>query len=436
MPKRIYRAVPVQQIEPGIMIEQLSGVKKVVFGCDAAKESWRGAFVAPSSGLVSIVSWDLKEVPEVVALLVALRHAGIEVDVVAEPTGTYADAFACQVRKAGLEMFMVSPKHTHDYAEIYDGVPSQHDCKDAVLVAMIHLQRREPAKWPTPSEQQRELRARCAHVDWLKQEYQRDQGRTEALLARHWPELTRELDLDSATLPELLARFGSAQAVTAQPESARQLLRKISRDLLAKDKIGRVVVSAQHSLGLPPTASEQQLLQELGRRMLESRRQLREAERAVLQVACEVPAMKPLSDSIGPMTAAIFLAFIGDPKQFTSGRTLLKMLGLNLRERSSGKFKGQLKISKRGNSVVRRWIYLAALRLMKQDRVVRAWVDHKAQRSGGMKMKAIIALMRKIVSSLRHVTDGNPFDSTKLFDVQRLKRMHALPANFHATPSV
>jgi transposase len=146
--------------------------------------------------------------------------------------------------------------------------------------------------------------------------------------------------------------------------------------------------------------------------------------------------MKPLSEFIGPMTAAIFLAFIGDPKQFASDRTLLKMLGLNLRERSSGKFKGQLKISKRGNSVVRRWLYLAALRLIKQDSVVRAWVNHKAQRSGGMKMKAIIALMRKIVSSLRHIADGNPFDSTKLFDVQRLERMRALPANFHAAPAV
>ena len=85
---------------------------------------------------------------------------------------------------------------------------------------------------------------------------------------------------------------------------------------------------------------------------------------------------------------------------------------------------------------MRRWLYLAALRLMKQDQVVRAWVDHKAQRSGGMKMKAIIALMRKIVSSLRHVTDGNPFDSTKLFDVERLKRTRALPENFHAAPAV
>lgn len=47
-------------------------------------------------------------------------------------------------------------------------------------------------------------------------------------------------------------------------------------------------------------------------------------------------------------------------------------------------------------------------------------------------MKAIIALMRKIVSALRHIAGGQRFDSTKLFDVQRLKRVRALPADFHA----
>lgn len=429
MGKHIYRAISVEHIEREALIERLVAEKKVVFGCDAAKDSWRGAFMTPSSEVIQILSWDVLQMRFVVEVLTTLRDAGIEVEVVAEPTGTYADAFACQVREAGLDMYMVSPKHTHDYAEIYDGVPSQHDSKDAVVVAKVHLQRRKPSRWPTPSVEQRELRARCTYVDWLKQEHQRDQGRAEALLARHWPELTRELDLDGASLPGLLAQFGSAQAVAAQPQRARGLLRKLSRDLLAEDKIERIVESAKHSLGQSPTASEQQLLQQLGRRMQEGRLQLREAERAVLQVA---PVMKTMSDFIGPMTTAIFLALIGDPRQFSSARTLFKLMGINLRERSSGKFKGQIKISKRGNSVVRRWLYLAALRLMKDDPVARAWVDHKAQRSGGLKMKAIIALMRKIVSALRHVADGRPFDSTKLFDVQRLKRVRTLPANFHA----
>lgn len=432
MPKHIYRAVSVEDVEQEDLIKRVRAEKRVVFGCDAAKDSWRGALMTPSSEVVCILSWDLQQSPLVLDLLVALRGAGVDVQVVAEPTGTYADAFAFQVREAGLDMYMVSSKHTHDYAEIYDGVPSQHDSKDAVVVAKVHLERRKPTRWPALSEEQRELRARCAHVDWLKQEYQRDQGRTEALLARHWPELTRELDLDGASLPGLLAQFGSAQAVATEPDRARQLLGKLSRDLLGKNKLERILESAKHSLGQPPTASERQLLQELGRRMQDGRRRLREAERAVMQVAQDLPAMKPMRDCIGPMTTAIFLAFIGDPRQFSSARTLFKLLGLNLRERSSGKFKGQLKISKRGNSVVRRWLYLAALRLIKDDHVVRAWVHHKAQRAGGMKMKAIIALMRKLVSALRHVAEGRPFDSAKLFDVQRLKRVRALPANFHA----
>ena len=35
-------------------------------------------------------------------------------------------------------------------------------------------------------------------------------------------------------------------------------------------------------------------------------------------------------------------------------------MGLNLTERSSGMYKGKLKISKRGSSAVRYWMYLAA----------------------------------------------------------------------------
>lgn len=333
-----------------------------------------------SSGeLMGIFSWEFVQIPVVVLLLTLLRRAGIEVQVVAEPTGTYADAFAHQIRKAGLDMYMVSPKHTHDYAEIYDGVPSQHDSKDAVVVAKVHLQRRKPMPWPTPSEEQRELRAECTQVDWLKQDLQRDQRLAEALLARHWPELTREIDLDGATLPGLLAEFGSPQAVAAKREEARHLLSKLSKHQLAKDKVERVLESAQHTLGQPPTASEQELLRELGQRMQQSRRRLREAERVATQRASAMPAMKTMSQCIGPMTAAVFLALVGDPSSFSSSRTLFKLLGLNLREHSSGKFKGQLKISKRGNGVVRRWLYMAALRLIKADPIVRAWVSHKSK---------------------------------------------------------
>ncbi|MBI4706198.1 MAG: hypothetical protein HY744_34310, partial [Deltaproteobacteria bacterium] len=38
------------------------------------------------------------------------------------------------------ELYVVSPKRVHDAAEVFDGVPSRHDPKAAVLLVRLHLQ--------------------------------------------------------------------------------------------------------------------------------------------------------------------------------------------------------------------------------------------------------------------------------------------------------
>ena len=112
---------------------------------------------------------------------------------------------------------------------------------------------------------------------------------------------------------------------------------------------------------------------------------------------------------------------MGEPKKFASPSAYVKALGLNLKEKSSGKSKGGLHITKRGPGIARLFLYLAALRLVQSDHIVRAWYAKKVSRDGGRKQKALIALMRKLASALWHVADGSAFDSAKLFDVQRLR---------------
>ena len=72
--------------------------------------------------------------PEVVGLRRGLA-VGRRVRVALEPSGTYGDALRQALDDAGLEALRVSPKAAHDYAEIFDGTPSQHDGKDAAVVA-------------------------------------------------------------------------------------------------------------------------------------------------------------------------------------------------------------------------------------------------------------------------------------------------------------
>jgi hypothetical protein len=126
----------------------------------------------------------------------------------------------------------------------------------------------------------------------------------------------------------------------------------------------------------------------------------------------------------------MILAKMGRPSAYPSVRSLLKGAGLNLKEASSGKHQGQLKITKRGPGAVRRWLFMAVLRWIQEDPVPRAWYTHKVARSGGkFKMKAIVALMRKLAAGLWHAARGKPFDSRKLFDLRRLRiESNPLPA--------
>jgi transposase len=122
------------------------------------------------------------------------------------------------------------------------------------------------------------------------------------------------------------------------------------------------------------------------------------------------------------VTAAVLVVDVGDPAKFASARSFLKACGLNLKEKSSGTKLSPLRLTKRGPPRARQYLWLASLRLLHTDDVARAWYAKKVARDGGvMKKKAVVALMRKLAKALFAVARGEEFDTTKLFDVTRLK---------------
>ena len=132
-------------------------------------------------------------------------------------------------------------------------------------------------------------------------------------------------------------------------------------------------------------------------------------------------ATQEMAPVIGKTTAAVLVAALGDPQNYDSATSYLKSTGLNLKEKSSGKTKGALHITKRGPRIVRLYLHLAVLRLIQHDHVVRAWYAKKVKRQGGLaKSKAVVAIMRKLVLALWSVARGEPFDSARLFDTSRL----------------
>jgi hypothetical protein len=90
-------------------------------------------------------------------------------------------------------------------------------------------------------------------------------------------------------------------------------------------------------------------------------------------------------------------------------------MGLNLTERSSGIYQGKVKISKRGHPRARKWLYYAALRLVKKAGVAE-WYQAKKGVNGQEAKRAVVAVMRKLVPGLYQVAvTGTAFDVRRLF---------------------
>lgn len=135
MAKRIYRATHFKNLDANGIAEALDD-KRVVLGCDAAKHDWKAALMTSDGRVLHTVKWTaIDDHGVVMSFVIALRSAGVKVTVAMEPPGTYADAIVYQLQQAQFEVFCVSSKHSHDYSEIYDGVPSSHDGKSAAVVA-------------------------------------------------------------------------------------------------------------------------------------------------------------------------------------------------------------------------------------------------------------------------------------------------------------
>ncbi|MGF7036196.1 transposase [Paenibacillus mucilaginosus] len=88
--------------------------------------------------------------------------------------------------------------------------------------------------------------------------------------------------------------------------------------------------------------------------------QLKTVEAKIISVLDRIPFAKSMLavKGISAISLASILGEAGDLSGFVHGNALLRHAGLNLAEASSGKWTGQMKISKRGRSRLRRFIFL------------------------------------------------------------------------------
>ena len=410
MKKHNYRTKKVNEINWSELGQQLGG-EAVTFAVDVAKAQQYALLTNDAQNLSTLVKWELLETT---ALIQGLQHLGCPVTVVMESTGTYGDAMRHRFRQAGFAIWQASAKRVHDAKEIFDGVPSLHDAKAACLITKLHKEGLTKP-WHELDEAGRALNAARREYDLHQSQYERNQNRLEAYLSRHWPEALALFDLDSVTLEKLLIAYGSPQAIVADAKQAAKDMKAWGGHFLKDDKIARVINSAISTIGQPCIDAERRYLQALATEMQHSRCQSQAAKQLLEASVVADAGLKEMAALIGKLTTAILIGLHLDPRNFRSAHSFLKALGLNLTEKSSGQYHGQLKISKRGSATARKYLYLAALRLIQKDPVIAQWYQAKADPK--VKMKTVIACLRKLAKALWYVARGERFDARKLVAV-------------------
>lgn len=277
-----------------------------------------------------------------------------------ESTGHYWKPLARFLTASGIPVVLVNPYHVKHTKETEDNSPTKNDRKDARLIAKMAKE----GKFLTcmlPVGHYADLR-------WLSQA-RRDRtqklnavvNQLHALLDQFFPEFpqlfSKLLNLTPLRLLELCPFPEDVLKYTTD-----ELFKKL-KDLglqARKRSLERVRQAAAVTIGITeglPAARHvlQSYLSEI--RFWQAEIDRLEAAMADSLAATGLGSILTSIPGVGVITAAIFLAEVGDPAQYEDWRQIRRLAGLNLVENSSGERNGQRRISKRGRPYLRAVLY-------------------------------------------------------------------------------
>jgi transposase len=153
--------------------------------------------------------------------------------------------------------------------------------------------------------------------------------------------------------------------------------------------------------------------------------QLERVEQEVTNLLKQIPFARNLLaiKGISEIALAGILGESGDLSGFAHGNSLLRHAGLHLSEASSGKWKGQIVLSKRGRSRLRRFLYLATMSLVMNNPDFKELHANNVNVKKMKKMKSIMKLIHKLARVLVGMARKN--DSYRSEKVQQITSMAA-----------
>jgi len=109
---------------------------------------------------------------------------------------------------------------------------------------------------------------------------------------------------------------------------------------------------------------------------------------------------------LGIVSVAGLIGEVGDFSKFSTQSEIMKLAGLDLYEISSGRRRGQRRISKRGRSLIRKILFYAAIQMIRKDGIMYDYYTRLTGR-GMERMRALIAVSRKLLRIIHAILRDN-----------------------------
>ena len=145
----------------------------------------------------------------------------------------------------------------------------------------------------------------------------------------------------------------------------------------------------------------------------------------VEQLVKQIPGLDEMVKikGVGLITAAGFIAEVGNISRFEHPRQIQKLAGLNIKENSSGKHKGKSSISKRGRRRLRSLLFQAVMPLVANNKGFQELHSYYTTRSQNplKKKQSLVLLSCKLIRVFfALLTKGTAYDPEKMMnDIKR-----------------
>ena len=358
-------------------------------------------------------------------LVWATKHAAVyeksQIVLGLEPTGHYWFCLATWLIANGISVVQVNPYAVKQTKEVEDNSQLKDDRKDPKLIANLVKDGNFGMPY-LPEGLYADIRRLSMFRDQLNEDRIRNLNRLHREMKIYFPEYKDAFGkIDGAFSLEVLkvAPFPD-ELIMLGIDGIKQIWHEAKLRGRGYVNAASILECAEKSVGLKDgAASSKQAVKWFVNRIIELNEQLSDIENQLNQRCMEIPHAKNILaiSGIGENTLSGILAEMGDISRFDDAKEIQKLSGLGLVACSSGKHKGETKISHRGRKRLRYWLFQAAKSAVAHsDEFKELHVYYTTRRENPLKkMQSLIVIACKILRVIFTIlTKGTLYDPRKL----------------------